>query len=282
MFRLARFSLANRALIALVTLVIAGFGLFSMTQLKQELIPPIDLPQSQVVTVVPGASPEVMDEQVSLPISNALRDLDGVESVVATSSSSVSTVSVAYAYGTDADEFTASLNEALDSLEGTLPADAAPEVVGGSTSALPIMFLTASSEELSLAELTTQLEDVVVPRLESIDGVRAATVSGAETQRIVIAPDQAALAQLGISPTAISDALEANGMTLPLGSVSGDGTLMPVQASPSSRSTPCARSRSRRPRSRGWSCRSVTWHPSTSWPRSRPRSRARTAPRRSH
>ena len=66
MFRLARFSLANRALIALVTLVIAGFGLFSMTQLKQELIPPIDLPQSQVVTVVPGASPEVMDEQVSL------------------------------------------------------------------------------------------------------------------------------------------------------------------------------------------------------------------------
>ena len=229
MFRLARFSLANRALVALVTLVIAGFGVFSMTQLKQELIPPIDLPQSQVLTVVPGASPEVMDEQVSLPISNALRDLEGVESVVATSSSSVSTVSVAYAYGTDADEFTASLNEALDGLEDTLPTDAAPEVVGGSTSALPIMFLTASSEELSLAELTTQLEDVVVPRLESIDGVRAATVSGAETQRIVIAPDQAALAELGISPSAISDALEANGMTLPLGSVSGDGTLMPVQ-----------------------------------------------------
>ncbi len=81
MFRLARFSLANRTLVALITLLIAAFGVFSMTQLRQELIPSIELPQTTVVTVVPGASPEVMDQQVSVPIAQAVTDLDGVEAV---------------------------------------------------------------------------------------------------------------------------------------------------------------------------------------------------------
>ncbi|RXZ49313.1 efflux RND transporter permease subunit [Agromyces fucosus] len=229
MYRLARFSLANRALVALVTLVIAGFGLFSMTQLKQELIPSIELPQTTVVTVVPGASPEVMDEQVSLPISNALSNLDDVESVVASSSSGVSTVSVAYAYGTDAKEFTASLNDAIAGLDGTLPENAEPEVLAGSTSSLPIMFLTAGATDVSLAELSATLADIVVPRLEAIDGVRSATVSGGATERVVITPDQAALAEQGISPMAVSDALEANGLVMPLGSITEDGQLLPVQ-----------------------------------------------------
>ncbi|QAY72072.1 efflux RND transporter permease subunit [Agromyces protaetiae] len=229
MFRLARFSLANRALVALVTLVITGFGLFSMTQLKQELIPSIEFPQSQIVTVVPGASPEVIDEQIGLPLSKALEAIPEVESVVATSSSSVSTISVAYAYGTDAKEFQASVQDAIDGLEGVLPSDASPQVLAGSSSALPIMFLTASSADRTPAELTADLRDVVVPKLEGIEGVRAATVSGAQTERVVITPDLQELGALGISPTAISDALKANGMTLPMGSIAEDGSLRPVQ-----------------------------------------------------
>ncbi|MCX6503279.1 MAG: efflux RND transporter permease subunit [Microbacterium sp.] len=227
MFRLAKFSLANRSLVALMTLIIAAFGLFSMTQLKQELIPSIEVPQSQIVTVIPGASPEVVDEQVSVPISRALNDLPNVESVIATSSSSVSTISVSYAYGTDPTEFRRSLDDAISGV--SLPENADPTVLSLSTSALPIMFLTAGSETLEPSELTRQVEDVVVPALDGIEGVGSATVSGAETQRIVISPDPAELAAHGISPAAIGQALEANGMTLPLGSIREDGTLLPVQ-----------------------------------------------------
>jgi len=227
LFRLARFSLANRMLVALITLLIAAFGVFSMTQLKQELIPSIELPQTTVVTMVPGASPEVMDEQVSEPISQALVDLESVEQVVTTSSSSMSMVSIAYAYGTDADEFRASVEQALDSV--SLPNDAEPNLVSGSTSAIPVMFMTASSFDAELAELSSTLSDSVVPKLEAIDGVQSAAVSGGAVQRVVITPDQAALASDGLSTQALSDALQANGITLPLGSVSGDGALLPVQ-----------------------------------------------------
>lgn len=229
MFRLARFSLANRALVALVTLLIAGFGVFSMTQLKQELIPSIELPQSTVVTVVPGASPEVMDEQVSLPIERAVADLDGVEQVVTTSSASSSMVSIAYTYGIDTDEFQASVQQALDTVSDSLPSDAEPSIMAGSTSAIPVIFLTASAEGTSTAELSSTLSDQVVPRLEAVEGVRAAAVSGGAVERVVVKPDDAALAMNGLSAQDLSQVFEANGMTLPLGSVDDDGELLPVQ-----------------------------------------------------
>lgn len=229
MYRLARFSLANRTLVALITLLIAAFGLFSMTQLKQELIPSIELPQTTVVTMVPGASPEVMDQQVSVPISQAVTDLDDVEQVVTTSSSSMSMVSIAYAYGTDVDEFRASVEQALNSVVATLPNDAEPNLVAGSTSDIPVIFMTASSSDEDLAALSSTLTDTVVPRLEAVSGVRAATLSGGAVQRVVVTPEQAALAAQGLSAQAISQALQANGVTLPLGSVSGDGALLPVQ-----------------------------------------------------
>jgi HAE1 family hydrophobic/amphiphilic exporter-1 len=230
MFRLARFSLANRAMVALVTVLIAGLGVFSMTQLKQELIPSIELPQTTVVTISPGASPEVVDEQISQPLSNSISSLDGVEQVVATSSSGMSMVSIAYAYGTDADEFRTSVQGAIDALT-TLPADAEPELVAGSTADLPIVFLTASSADATPSELTDALTDVVVPRLEGIPGVRGVSVSGAETQRVVITPDAEALAAQGLTAQAIAAALETNGMTIPLGSVDAGGSLVPVQGS---------------------------------------------------
>ncbi len=229
MFHLARFSLANRMLVALVTLLIAVFGVFSMMQLKQELIPSIELPQTTVVTVVPGASPEVMDEQVSQPISQAVTDLEHVEQIVATSSSSMSMVSIAYAYGADADEFRASVERAINSISGSLPTDAEPNLVAGSTADIPVIFMTASSADEGLAALSATLSDTVVPRLEAVEGVRSAAVSGGAVERVVITPDQAALAMNGLTAQSISQTLQANGMTLPLGSVTDDGSLLPVQ-----------------------------------------------------
>ncbi|PFG34490.1 efflux RND transporter permease subunit [Sanguibacter antarcticus] len=228
MFRLTRLSLANRALVALVTLMIAGLGLYSMTSLKQELIPSIDLPQATVITTLPGGSPEVIDEQISAPLSQAITAVPDVEQVVASSSGSLSMITVNYAFGTDSVEFTRALESALDSVT-SLPADATPEVLSGGFSEFPIMFITASSGG-STTDLSARLAAVAVPQLEAVDGVRAATVSGAQTERIVISPRMADLAAAGVSVTDISAALDANGLTLPVGSIAEDGEELSVQA----------------------------------------------------
>ena len=228
MFRLTRLSLANRALVALVTLMIAGLGLYSMTSLKQELIPSIELPQTTVITMLPGASPEVVDEQISAPLSQAIRTVPDVEQVIASSSGSVSMIAVTYAFGTDAVEFKRALETALDAVTA-LPADATPEIVSGSIADFPIMFITASSGG-STTELSTRLAEVAVPQLEAVDGVRAATVSGAQGERVTITPRTAEMAAAGVSPMDISAALEANGLTLPVGSIAEDGEELSVQA----------------------------------------------------
>ncbi|WP_066460862.1 efflux RND transporter permease subunit [Sanguibacter suarezii] len=228
MIQLTRLSLANRALVALITLLIAGVGVFSMASLKQELIPSISMPQTMVVTTLPGASPEVIDEQISAPLSQAIGSVADVEQVVATSSSSVSMLAVSYTYGVDALEFKRAMESALDSVT-SLPDGATPEVIAGSIADFPIMFVTASSDRPA-ADLSAALATIAVPQLEDVDGVRAAVVSGAQGQRITITPDPAALAAAGLSVMDLSSVLEANGLTLPVGSIAEDGEMLSVQA----------------------------------------------------
>ena len=78
MFRLAKLSLANRALIALITVFACVFGVITMSSLKQELIPSIEFPQITVISSMPGASPEVVDKQISAPLEKALNSVDVV------------------------------------------------------------------------------------------------------------------------------------------------------------------------------------------------------------
>ncbi len=72
------FSLRNRALIALVTIVVAVFGGISLTLLKQELIPSISLPQLFIISSYPGASPAVVEHDVSTPIENEIQAIPGM------------------------------------------------------------------------------------------------------------------------------------------------------------------------------------------------------------
>ena len=73
---LARFSLAHRALIALITVFCTVFGVIAAGQLKQELIPSLELPVISVTTVYPGAGPEVVDKSVGEPLERALQAVE--------------------------------------------------------------------------------------------------------------------------------------------------------------------------------------------------------------
>ncbi|UCR90187.1 efflux RND transporter permease subunit [Mycetocola spongiae] len=213
-------------MVALLTLLITGVGLFSMASLKQELIPSISIPQTSVLTVSPGSSPEVVDEQIGLPLSQALKNVENVESVVSTSSANASIITVGSKFGVDQNELKANIRAAIDSVT-TLPEKAEPQIMAGSVSDIPVVSLTASADG-SLQELAAKLQSIAVPALEGIEGVREVQVNGAIVERVTISPNPLALAAAGLSPTAIADALEANGITLPVGTVREDGTSLSV------------------------------------------------------
>ncbi|MBG6054980.1 HAE1 family hydrophobic/amphiphilic exporter-1 [Salinibacterium sp. CAN_S4] len=222
------FSLRNRALIALVTIVIGVFGGISLTSLKQELIPSLSLPQIFIITTYPGASPAVVDKDVSTPIEAAIQGVEGLESSSSTSSANVSSVTAGFTYGTNIATAEQKVQLAINRL-ASLPDAATTQVLTFNFSDLPVIQIAVSSD-MSAEELSTQLESSTIVDLKKVADVSDVSLLGTTAQRLVITPDQDALLQRGITNQAITDALDANGVLLPAGQITEDGTTLTVQA----------------------------------------------------
>ncbi|MEU1971878.1 efflux RND transporter permease subunit [Microbacterium sp. NPDC019599] len=225
MSNLAILSLKNRALIALVTIVAAIFGGIALTSLKQELIPSIEFPQLSIVTTYPGASPEVVSNDVSAPIEAAIQGIPGLESTTATSSTNASIIQAAFTYGTDLATAEQKITQAINRIKSDLPENVEPNVVSFSFDDLPVIQLAVTGYD-DEATIQSQLESSVIPDLEDIDGVSAAGIVGGRGERVTITPDAEELAQAGYTQQAITDALQQNGVLFPGGTVDeGDQTL---------------------------------------------------------
>jgi HAE1 family hydrophobic/amphiphilic exporter-1 len=228
MFRLAKLSLANRALIALITVFASVFGVITMSALKQELIPSIEFPRITVISSMPGASPEVVDKQVSGPLETALNGVEGLESTSATSRSGVSQINLVFTYGSNLDRARNQIDRAISNAKRTLPDDVEPQAIAGNITDFPIVFLAVSSDK-SLSELNADLLRLSVPALQKIDGVRGADVTGGASQHIQILPRPEAMAAKGATLQSISDALKNNGALVPAGTIEEQGKSLSLQ-----------------------------------------------------
>ncbi len=222
------FSLRNRALIALVTIVIGVFGAISLTSLKQELIPSLSLPQIFVITSYPGASPAVVDKDVSVPIEAAIQGVAGLESSRSTSSANVSQVTASFTYGTNIATAEQKVQLAINRLSN-LPDAAQTQVLTFNFSDLPVIQIAVSSD-MSSDDLSAKLENSTIVDLKKLDDVSDVSLLGATAKRVVITPNRDELLARGLGNQAITDALDANGVLLPAGQITEEGTTLTVQA----------------------------------------------------
>ena len=228
MSKLSVLSLKNRALIALITICVAIVGGVSLTSLKQELIPTMELPALIVSTTYPGASPEVVEEDVSTPIEEAIQAVPGLDSTSATSSSNVSMVQAMFDYGTDMATAEQKMQQAISRISSQLPESVDPQVVAISLDDLPVIQVAVSGFD-DPATAKDDLENIVLPEVEDVEGVGSASVAGAAGQRITITPVPGNLQKAGVTQQAISDALEQNGNLFPGGDITEDGETLTVQ-----------------------------------------------------
>ena len=228
MSRLARLSLNNRGLVAMIAIIVTGFGLITIPQLKQQLFPSLDFPAAIVVASYQGAAPEIVERQVTEPIETAVQGTAGLERVTSTSREGATTIQLEFTFGTDLDDAVAKIQSSINRIGAQLPTGVDPQVFAGSTDNFPVLVLAASStgDEQEFAE---KLRSVVIPEITGISGVREATVTGTRDQILVITPNLAAMAAAGLDASAIPPALRANGIAVPAGTLTADGKSLTVQ-----------------------------------------------------
>ncbi|MFD3699793.1 efflux RND transporter permease subunit [Streptomyces sp. NPDC058646] len=215
---LSRFSLSQRALTGLVSIVALLFGAIAVPQLKQQLLPSIELPMVSVLAPYQGASPDVVEKQVVEPIEATLKGVDGITGITSTASEGNALVMATFDYGdSGTKQLVADVQQAVNRARVRLPAEVDPQVVAGSTDDIPTVVLAVTSDKDQQA-LADQLEGSVVPVLSDIDGVGQVTVDGVQELQVTVTPDDAKVAAAGLDGAALARGLQAGGATVPAGS----------------------------------------------------------------
>ncbi|WP_217145529.1 efflux RND transporter permease subunit [Streptomyces sp. AC627_RSS907] len=225
---LSRFSLAQRALIGLMSIVALVFGAIAIPQLKQQLLPTIELPMVSVLAPYQGASPDVVEKQVVEPIEDSLEAVDGISGITSTASEGNAVIMASFDYGNGTQQLVADVQQAVNRARAQLPDDVDPQVISGSTDDIPTVVLAVTSDKDQQA-LADQLDRTVVSELKDIDGVAQVVVDGVRDVQVTVTPDQAKLAKAGVSPQALAQSLQAGGATVPAGSFDEGGANRTVQ-----------------------------------------------------
>ncbi|MCQ4213504.1 efflux RND transporter permease subunit [Streptomyces longispororuber] len=227
---LSKFSLAQRALIGLMSIIAIAFGAIAIPQLKQQLLPTIELPMVSVLAPYQGASPDVVEKQVVEPLENSIDAVDGITGITSTAAegNAVLLAQFDYGNGSDSKQLVADVQQAVNRARAQLPDDVDPQVIAGSTDDIPTVVLAVTSDKDQQA-LADQLDKTVVPSLKDIDGVGQVTVDGVRDLQVDVTPDDRKMAAAGVSVPALSQSLQAGGATLPAGSFDEDGKNRTVQ-----------------------------------------------------
>ncbi|MFE9279322.1 efflux RND transporter permease subunit [Paenibacillus glucanolyticus] len=211
------FSLRNKFAIWLLTIIVSFGGLYSGLTMKQETIPDINVPFLSVTAIYPGAAPEGVVEDVTKPLETRLRNIDGVKTVTSTSMENAANVMVEFDYGSDLDNATAAVREAINEVK--LPEDAQkPTISKFSMSSMPVVSLSISNKDnMALDELTRITENDIVPELEDLDGVASIQVAGQFVNEVQLKFNQDKMNELGLTEDTVKGIVQGSALYVPLG-----------------------------------------------------------------
>ncbi len=215
---LTRLSLKRPVSTLLLVLALVVFGFSSLTTLRLELMPDMDMPIMMVMTVYPGADPESVETLVSGEIEGQVASLSGVDSVMSYSQENMSMVLLQYDYSVDTNDAYLDLRAALDITAASLPEDCQePMVIQMDINAMPSIMYSVSTTDGS--DAYSMVKDTIVPELEAISTVADVEVTGGREHYIRVLLDEEALNQYGIGMSQVAQYIAATDFTIPLGSL---------------------------------------------------------------
>jgi HAE1 family hydrophobic/amphiphilic exporter-1 len=206
------------ATMMMVTLVV--LGIISYQRLAIDEYPDITYPVVIAQTSYPGASPEVMEREVSRPIEEALNTVQGLKEVTSTSFEGSSLVRVQLELGVDAMAAQQEVQAKIARIRRALPENIDdPVIIRFDPNERPIMSIAMRSAERPLRELTDLADEVVGTRIESVPGVGGVNVVGGAAREIRVQLDPSRMRDYAVSPPQVIAALQRENQEVPAGRV---------------------------------------------------------------
>jgi HAE1 family hydrophobic/amphiphilic exporter-1 len=214
--KVTEFSLRNPLYAGLIATALAIFGIYAYLTLSISIVPNITQPAAIVITTDPGADPATIETQVTRPIEDALASLQNIKSLTSTSSQGLSLVNVNFTAGVNTDLISVDVDQALNSVRGTLPATATQPAVAklNTNSALPILKVVLYGPQ-PLDEIEAVAENQVQRAFQSVEGVGAVGLSGGPMREIRVQVNLTALQSYGLGLNTVQQALQSNQLSQP-------------------------------------------------------------------
>ena len=221
--KLLQFSLGNKfAIFLMVVLVVLG-GVYSSAKLKLELLPDVENPMISVQTTMPGATPQSTQDEISSKIDSQVRSLAYVKSVKTESIQNASIVTVEYDNGTDMDKAEEQLKKEIDKIKFK-DGVGDPELTRNSMDAFPMVAYSFTSNQHDLKDVTKDLNQQLIPKLQTIDGVQNAQLNGQTNREVTLKFKQKALDEKGLTADDVENYIKTATRETPLGLFQFDKT----------------------------------------------------------
>ena len=205
--------------IVVIAMLLAGLAIFMVPNLAVAQFPSTDMPVMMISTTYTGASPEEVEDSVTSLLEKQLSNVSGLESITSTSSEGRSRIRLEFDYSIDLDEATSDIRDSLERVTSALPDEASsPQILKFDSSSQSIMRLVVTGNESS-DTLTRLAEDLVQPKLERIEGVASADVTGGETKEVKVQISLNRLEAFGLTMSSISSALAKENALLSAGNI---------------------------------------------------------------
>src|SRR5499433_1907197 len=206
-----------------VNLAILIAGLQSIRSLSVRQYPRSDIAVVQVATVYVGANADLVRGFITTPLERVIASADGIDYMESSSAQGLSTITVHLKLNYDTNAALTQIQAKVAQVRNDLPPEAEAPVIELQTAdtQFAAMYLGFSSSDLDQNQITDYLTRVVQPKLSAISGVQRADILGKRTfaMRVWLKPEK--MAALGITPSAVHDALANNNYLSALGKTKG-------------------------------------------------------------
>jgi hydrophobe/amphiphile efflux-1 (HAE1) family protein len=218
---ITRVSIKNPVFATMVMVGIVVLGLFSYARLRVEQMPDVTLPFVDIETIYPGASPEVVESDVTKPIEYAVNTVSGVKRIYSNSREAQSQVFVEFRQGTDVTRAIQDARDKIALVRPQFPRDVKdPQVIRVEIEDnRPTVSLAVLSPTVELRELTSLTDQTIVKAVENIPGVAQVVVNGRVTRQILIQIKPTALNALGIGIDQVITAIQNANQDVPAGRI---------------------------------------------------------------